>query len=222
MTKVSFILNALFSIVLLGLIGVMLFFGYRYYADEDNVSLLNVEAIENDVNQGSVSVVQTIPNQVNTEPDVVPQSQQDSVLIPAVVATEVATEKRTAPVVPKKQFIKLYPRDDEKYSAFTTLEKDKGIVVYTPGDEWTEIISAKGVPIWIRGDLVKDIGSGYVEVIRDRVNARSEPNTETSVVLGSVVQGELLNVSRKNAGWVRAWSPIRFKAWVKTEDLNRI
>ena len=218
MTKVSFILNALFSIVLLSLISVMLFFGYRYYTDNNNVSLLNVEAIENDANQGSVSVVQTIPNQVKTESEVVPQSQQDSVLIPAVVATE----KSTTALVPKKQFIKLYPRDDENYSAFTTLEKDKGIVVYTSGDEWTEIISAKGVPIWIRGDLVKDIGSGYVEVIRDRVNARSEPNTETSVVLGSVVQGELLNVSRKNDGWVRAWSPIRFRAWVKTEDLNRI
>lgn len=213
MSKISFLLNALFALILLGVIIAMLFFGYRFISDTSNYNVTSSESelSEDSTNTSAISPVEPISNQL---------VNSDVIKVASVI--ELIPEAESEPVPkpePKKQFISLYPATSDELDAFTTLEKDIGIVVYHAGPEWTEILSSKGMPVWIRGDLVKNIGSGYVEVFIPRVNARSAPNTESSVVIGSLVKGEVLKVNRKQDGWIRAWSPVRFRAWVKTKDL---
>ena len=190
----------------LGLVVILLFFGYRYYDSSfDDAELAEIQSPQSSLNQPSKSVIQPIIT--------------DKVIQEPIEKVAVA-EPKPKPV-PTKTLITLYPDDSDAYPALTTMELNSEIAVYNAGPEWTQVISEKGVPVWIRGDLVKNVASGYVEIIIASVNARSEPNTESSAVIGSLAKGEVLKVSRKKDGWVRAWSPVRFLTWVKTEDLEQ-
>jgi len=78
------------------------------------------------------------------------------------------------------------------------------------------------MPVWIRGDLIEQRASGYMEVIVGRANTRSAPNQTDGVVMGKLVRGEIIKVSKKSDGWARVWSPIRFSAWIKTSDIETL
>ena len=221
MLKISSILNTLFALILLGATIAMFLFGYSYFiASDDDGRSSTVNPSEDSTSNSVIGVIERSSNLVKKSEIDAPKSVITSILKPAPEPISQKVPQASVKPAAKKELISLYPDDSDKYPAFTTLEKDNGIIVYNSGSEWSHIISASGVPVWIRGDMVKSVGSGYIEVIIPRVNARSSPNTQTSAIIGSLSQGEILKVSRKRDGWFRVWSPVRFRAWVKTQDLE--
>ena len=122
--------------------------------------------------------------------------------------------------VPKTFQISIYTKAGSSGRIFTTF-KDRGELVITRSDgEWAEVISTRGFPVWVRGDLVKNFSKGYVTVIVNTANARTSPGTSNSSLLGQLQQGEVLKTNKKQGQWIRVWSPIKFKAWVKMSDLG--
>jgi len=138
------------------------------------------------------------------------------------------TEAEVEPVVlpkpePKKPVIhsiSIYSINDEAVPAFTTLKDRSQLVVLASNGEWSEVISSIGFPVWVHGDLVEKFGPGYVSVTTNRANARIKPQVENSASLGKLRASDVLKVNRKQGDWVRVWSPLKFKAWVKTNDLQ--
>lgn len=149
-------------------------------------------------------------------------STTDNVPISSSGANNEVIQKVAAPkpTPVKKHFLRLYPSSSGKYPVFSTMELNKDVAIFPSDGEWTQIISAKGIPVWIKAELVKEQINGYVEVVVGRANARSAPDKLKGAIVGALDRGELLKVNRKKDGWVRVWSPIRFRAWVKTSDLK--
>jgi len=174
--------------------------GLLYYQSQHNEKTENIE--------------ETSPIDV---PDVVEVSK-----VVSLPQTELSQEPiKVVPVEPATVSIGLYAGDNVEMTIFTTLKDRSDLVALESNSDWTEVISSRGFPVWVRGDLVKEIRSGYVEVIVARANARTKPNTNDSVSVGKLLVGDVLKVNRKQGEWIRVWSPLRFRAWVKTTELSQ-
>lgn len=203
MIKISYILNILVAIVALGILVMALLYGIRYFATSTENSFPSRELVQ------SNELTESVVNAVTLVESPIQPVEKTEPIAPAV------------PVAPPKLMVALYPNDRGDFSAFTTMENNSEIIVFDSKDEWTEVFSSHGLPVWVRGDMVKEYGNGYVEVVVASARTRNLPTTESTVVMGNLTQGEVLKVSRKKDGWFRVWSPIRFRAWAKTEELDR-
>lgn len=121
---------------------------------------------------------------------------------------------------PKIVQIPIYTKADGSGLIFTTFKDRDELIITRSDDEWAEVISTRGFPVWVRGDLVESFSKGYVNVIVNTANARSSPGTSNSISLGKLHQGEVLKINKKQGQWIRVWSPIKFKAWVKKRDFG--
>jgi len=144
--------------------------------------------------------------------EVVSQQSEDSKVTPLVNSKQMEVE----PVLE----IPIYTGNDDDARIFTTFKDRTELIVSASTDEWSQVISERGFPVWIREDLVQKFSSGYVSVIVNRANARTSPGVTDSVSLGKLLVGDVLKINRKQDNWIRVWSPIKFRAWVKTEDLG--
>ena len=219
----SFIFNTLAAVSLLGVILVLLVLGYQYLDNSTEAVVLE------EVKPGASKV--TIATETNVATSKVGNVKQTgmveviSIPTPATSTTPVkaASTPVVTPTIKPKQLISLYPDDSDKHPAFTTLENNKEeIIVLSTGPVWTQILSSRGLPVWIRNDMVKDYRNGFVEVTVNSARTRSTPNTQTSAIMGIVSKGEVMKVNRKQENWIRVWSPIRFRTWVKTDDLEAL
>ncbi len=121
---------------------------------------------------------------------------------------------------PKTVQIPIYTKAAGLGRIFTTF-KDRGeLIVISSEGEWAQVISTRGFPVWVRGDLVESFSKGYVTIVVKAANARTSPGTSNSALLGQLPQGEILKVNKKQGQWFRVWSPIKFKAWVKLSDFE--
>ena len=91
--------------------------------------------------------------------------------------------------------------------------------VVSRGDDWTEITSRKGFPVWVHNNYIvvaDDIGT----ISGEAVNARSVPIIAKGSVVGRLNKDETLQVLDKRNDWYRVQSPDRFRGWVRTVELE--
>lgn len=154
------------------------------------------------------------------EPSVIDNVQmlpqgQESKFTP-VADLEVELAKPAPPAIR----IPIYTKPTKEGVIFTTFNLREDLLISRRVKGWAEVIGVKGFPVWVRQDMVEQFNSGYVRVLVHRANARSSAGMEKSVPLGKLSAGDILKVSQRRDDWVRVWSPIRFKAWVKLSDLQ--
>jgi len=129
--------------------------------------------------------------------------------------------ENAVPIKPAVVEIGLYAKGNEALGVFTAFKDRSALVALASNSEWTEVISRRGFPVWVRSDLVTEIKNGYVQVVVNRANARTKPGTDNSASVGKLSAGDVLRVSRKQGEWIRVWSPLKFRAWVKTSELRQ-
>lgn len=122
--------------------------------------------------------------------------------------------------VPKTIQIPIYTKNGSSGRVFTTFKNRDELIVVDSSGEWSQVVSIRGFPAWVRGDLVENFSKGYVKVVVNTANARTSPKVTSSVLLGQLQRDDVLKVNRKQGKWIRVWSPIKFKAWVKSSDLG--
>lgn len=139
-------------------------------------------------------------------------------------ATESEEQNAAAEIAASEEVYKspiaLYTNPEVRSVLIAILDNKKEVSISKAGDEWSEIVSANGFPVWIHGDFLK-INSGYGLITGQAVNARSVPIITNGTVVGKLNKGERVAVLDKRKAWYRILAPNRFKAWVKTEDFNR-
>ncbi len=121
---------------------------------------------------------------------------------------------------PKVPQIPIYSKGDGAGKVFTTFRGRKDLIVSEYEGEWAKTVSSQGFPVWVRQDMVENFSKGYVRVIVNRANARTFPSVKDSVPLGKLAAGDILKINRTQGDWVRVWSPLKFRAWVKISDLG--
>lgn len=138
--------------------------------------------------------------------------------VPEAVTSVKEAPKAVLIPVSKTVQIPIYTKGDGSGKIFTTFKDRDELVIVRSSDEWGEVISPSGFPAWVRGDLVESFSKGYVSVIVNVANARTSPSTKNSVTLGRLQRGDVLKVNKKQGEWIRVWTPIKFKGWVKMSD----
>lgn len=130
-------------------------------------------------------------------------------------------EPVTEPISVKKPEPKIFifPTKLEDATAFTSFKKRSELIVIEADSIWTRVYATSGFPVWVSAPLVEKIGASHVRVTANTVNARSSPDVKLGKVLGKLQKGDVLKVSRKQGDWIRVWSPIKFAAWVKSDQL---
>ena len=86
--------------------------------------------------------------------------------------------------------------------------------------EWAIVTNQTGFPVWVSSDFIK-VNGASATILGTSVNARSVPLVANGTIVGQLDKGEKLTVLDQRNNWYRLQSPKRFKAWVKTEDLDR-
>ena len=145
---------------------------------------------------------------------------------PAAQGLETATnESSSSPQVTAEVAVKnpvaLYTNPAIRSVLIAIIDEKDTISITKPGEDWSMVNSSIGFPVWVHGDLLQV--NGKIGTLKGQaVNARSVPIVIKGTIVGKLNRGEQVEVLDKRKKWYRIVAPTRFKAWVKTEDFNRV
>lgn len=139
-----------------------------------------------------------------------------------VVAASNQTATNEAPATEDKPLksIAAYTNPAKRSVLIGIIDSRDTLSVVSRTPEWAVVTNRSGFPVWVSRDFIKVKGSNGT-IIGTSVNARSVPLIANGTIVGQLDKGEKLNVLDQRNNWYRVQSPKRFKAWVKTEDLDR-
>lgn len=120
-----------------------------------------------------------------------------------------------------EQPLALYTNPAIRSVLITIQDSNHKIEVIKRGKKWTSVRITDGFPVWVHGDFIKT-QNDYATLIGDSVNARSVPIITQGTVVGKLNKGEKLLIVDAQGDWYRVISPVRFKAWVKTDNLDQL
>jgi len=152
------------------------------------------------------------------------------------IATTDSVDTQTSPVADKA------PLSDNAAADITTTEVSKSpLAIYTnpavrsvliaiidtrdqievveKSTPWSIVTSRTGFPVWVHGDFLSVFDS-TATVTGDNVNARSVPIVTNGTVVGRLKRDESFTILDQRKEWYRVLAPARFKAWVKTQELE--
>lgn len=126
--------------------------------------------------------------------------------------------KQSSSVV--KSPIALFTNPQVRSVLIAIINNPNNLNVRSSNAEWSVVDSKIGFPIWIHGDFLR-VNNNRGVITGQTVNARSVPIITKGTIVGSFNQGETVRILTKRGEWYRVISPLRFKAWVKTDDLKQ-
>lgn len=132
------------------------------------------------------------------------------------------TQTRTEPQQQtlEQHAIALYTNPKVRSVLIAILPQRDTLTEISRDDEWAIVSSTEGFPVWVHGDYL-DVIDGVGRLTGQSVNARSVPIVTNGTVVGKLNKDELVAVISKRNEWYRITAPERFKAWVKTSELDQ-
>lgn len=88
--------------------------------------------------------------------------------------------------------------------------------------EWSKITLSNGVPMWIAAEYAERIDDTLIRVKASRVGLRIKPDRAKQHIVTIVDTGDVLEVIKVGGWWYQVNSPVGYKAWVKTAQLERL
>lgn len=85
--------------------------------------------------------------------------------------------------------------------------------------DWYKIKLPKSTPAFIKKDLVIPLDDKTARVAKDRVNIRLKAN-ESSLIIGRINQGELINILKDEQQWYRIESVNNSFGWINKKFVN--
>ncbi|MEM7359024.1 MAG: SH3 domain-containing protein [Pseudomonadota bacterium] len=125
-----------------------------------------------------------------------------------------------AQLKPRKTPVALYTNPKVRSVLIAIVDDRDTLSINDEGTDWSTVESSTGFPVWMHGDFLRVRGEQGT-VTGQAVNARSVPIVTNGTVVGKLNKGETVTILDKRKEWYRIVSPVRFKAWVKTEDFHR-
>ena len=125
-------------------------------------------------------------------------------------------------VVNKPTRVFLYAQPNNKSDILTSVKSASMLLIRQKGEEWTEVLTFDGIPVWVQGKDISSYARGYSKLTTETANAYSKPSIEESEILGTLDDDDILQIIVMQKGWYRVWSPRTFSAWVKTSELEDI
>lgn len=120
-----------------------------------------------------------------------------------------------------KQPIAIYTNPSVRHVLIAFVNYRNELSVVSRSEEWTSVVVESGFPVWVHEDFIAIAADNIGTIVGDRVNARSVPKVTKGSIVGKLDNKEKLTVLDQRDNWVRAVSPKRFKAWVKTAEYER-
>ena len=107
------------------------------------------------------------------------------------------------------------------FEIVSKLAKGDKVVILGKSYEWFKIQLPSLSNVFIRADYIKELGDHGGEVIGTKVNIRSKPDSNASV-LGQLAQGNVVKLSTKTNDWWQIEPPSGTSAWVHSSfvDVN--
>ena len=148
--------------------------------------------------------------------------------VKALAATNNSANVAAAPAKPKKQkkesnqlkSIATYTNPAKRSVLIGIIDSRDTLTVVSRTPEWAIVTNQAGFPVWVSTDFIK-VNGDKGTILGTSVNARSVPLVANGTIVGQLDMGEIVTVLDRRNDWYRIMSPPRFKAWVKTEDLDR-
>lgn len=153
-----------------------------------------------------------IGDQVGTKAD--NTAAVDSVAQDVATATSSSTEPKITGSVA------VYNRPDKNSMLVSIISTDNNISIVKRTDEWLQISTQEGFPVWAYKDFLK-IEGDLATVIGDNVNARAVPLILRGSVIGQLFKGSKLTVLDTKDQWVRVQSPPEFTAWIHSNEFDQ-
>ncbi len=99
------------------------------------------------------------------------------------------------------------------FEIVTKLSKGEKIVILDKSYEWYKIQLPATANAFIRADYIKEVGDHGGEIIGNKVNVRSKPDSN-SAILGQLVGGDFVKLTQKANDWWQVQPPSGTFAWV--------
>lgn len=99
------------------------------------------------------------------------------------------------------------------FDIVTKLEQGAKIVLLGKSYEWYKIQLPALANAYVRADYIKEVGNHGGEIIGNKVNVRSKPDSNAAI-LGQLVRGDLVKLTQKKADWWQVEPPSGTFAWV--------
>lgn len=145
--------------------------------------------------------------------------------IQTVAVTTPAAEINDAPATvqaPLVSEVALFSAAKDNSPILGTIKTDAEISYIDRGDVWSSVMLSTGVPVWASAKYVNDLGDNIGKVTVDGLRIRSLPELGNDLVVGSINQGDLVQILERRDDWVRIFSPADYRAWVKTAELDQL
>ena len=115
----------------------------------------------------------------------------------------------------------LYTNPKVRSVLISILDDRSSLKVIERGNEWLTVTSDTGFPVWVHQDYISVKGRKG-SITGSAVNARSVPIITNGTVVGRLEKNEIVTVLDNRKEWYRIVAPVRFKAWVKADDYDRL
>ena len=118
-----------------------------------------------------------------------------------------------------KSPIALFTNPQVRSVLIAIINDPNNLNVHSSNAQWSLVNSKIGFPVWVHEDFLR-VNNNRAVITGQTVNARSVPIITNGTIVGSFNQGEKVKILTKRKEWYRVASPLRFKAWAKTDDLK--
>ena len=148
-------------------------------------------------------------NHVSAQPS---QASDQSANASTTAKSDTVTQNIDSPIT-------LYTNPKIHSFEILTLNERSGLIVIEESNPWSSVRHKEGFPVWVHGNFIstnKDRGV----ISGSSLNARSTPFITKGNIIDKLNLNEVVTILSQSKGWYQVISPIRFKAWVKTSDLN--
>lgn len=145
---------------------------------------------------------------------------QTTIATPNKESIEVITSDQQANrSSPTSSTITLYTNPQVRSVLISVVSDTNQLEILEQGSVWSTVSHKKGFPIWVHSNFISVSGNKGI-ITGDAVNARSIPLILDGTIIGKLNKNESVSIINKVKQWYRVTSPPRFKAWVRTQDLN--
>ncbi len=101
----------------------------------------------------------------------------------------------------------------QNFEKLCQLEKGEEIVVVSKDFSWYKVQLPPSTPVYVSDKYVRPLSNAEGEISGDRVNVRSLPKVESSI-LGQVEKGSRVRVIERIPGWYKIVPPAQAFGWV--------
>ncbi len=102
------------------------------------------------------------------------------------------------------------------------INNDAEVIYIVNHGEWSSLMMASGIPVWIHSDLIDSIDSSLGEVNSNDASLRISPNMSDDTIVTHIQEGDKLQLIERQGDWLRVYTPADYSAWVKSAELRKI